>query len=124
MGWINSVKKKYYIQLNYERETQLSSKYEKDIDGLKAIVMQQKESMKLLRQWVHSLVNNLDYYKKKLLENDSKQDKQSLPLEEAFIDTVNSLLNSKQRYKLLSKENTADAIAKAVFNNNFAEGWH
>ncbi len=50
MGWINSVKKKYYIQLNYERETQLSSKYEKDIDGLKAIVMQQKESMKLLRQ--------------------------------------------------------------------------
>ncbi len=113
-----------HLQLNYERETRLSSQYEKDIDDLKAIAMQQKESMKLLRQRVHSLVNNLEYYKKKLSEVESKQPKQSLPLEEALIATVNSLLNLKERYKLLSEENKADAVAKVVFNNNFLKELH
>ncbi len=67
-------------------------------------------------------MNSVEYYKRKLSELQANQQQESLPLEEALDSSVDALLTSKQRYKLMSTENISESIAKAVFNNNFANG--
>jgi hypothetical protein len=71
---------------------------------------------------VHSLVTSVEYYKKNLLEVKSEERQVSLPLEEAVIQSVNALLSSKQHYKVISVANISESIAKAIFNNNSANG--
>jgi hypothetical protein len=66
-----------------------------------------------------SLVTNLEYYKKKMLELEVKKI-ESLSLEEAVIKSVNGLLDTKQWYKVMNRNSKANAIARAVFNHNFA----
>jgi len=89
-----------HISLMHERESNLSAQYRRDI----------------------ALVTSIEYYKKKLLEVQSEERQVSLPLEEAVIQSVNALLSSKQRYKVMSVANISESMAKAIFNNNFANG--
>jgi len=50
------------------------------------------------------------------------ESKESLPLNEEIVKTINRLVSSKQRYKLLSKPNLAANIAKAVFDPALCNG--
>lgn len=111
-----------HISLMHERESNLSAQYRRDIADLQSLVEKQNESMASLRKRVHSLVTSIEYYKKKLLEVQSEERQVSLPLEEAVIQSVNALLSSKQRYKVMSVANISESMAKAIFNNNFANG--
>jgi hypothetical protein len=111
-----------HISWMYERELKLSAQYRKDIDELKCLLDRQKDSVTSLQKRVHSLVNSVEYYKQKLTELQVHQRQHFLPLEEALVSSVNVLLTSKQRYKLMSTENISESIAKAVFNNNFVIG--
>jgi len=67
------------------------------------------------------LLTSLEYYKRKHDAN-AGEAKESLPLDEAIIKSVNSLLLSKHRYKSMTPANVAEAVTKAIFNYNFANG--
>mmetsp|Transcript_17010 Transcript_17010/g.24234 ORF Transcript_17010/g.24234 Transcript_17010/m.24234 type:complete len:220 (-) Transcript_17010:1540-2199(-) len=45
-----------------------------------------------------------------------------MPLEDAVVEVVNRLLTSRQRYKVMTDESKGDAIAKALFDERFANG--
>lgn len=111
-----------HLSRNDERESKLSSKYERDIEELKSVVLEQKESMKHVRERLHSLVTSVEYYKKRLAEVESRKLPKTSTLEEAVVASVNLLLESTHQYKLLLNEKKAIAIAKAVFHDNFGGG--
>jgi hypothetical protein len=106
----------------HERESSLSAQYRSDIADLQSLIEKLNESMESLWKRVHSLVTSLEYYKKKLLEVELQERHVSLPLEEAVIQSVNAMLSSKQRYKVMSVANILESIVKAIFNHNFANG--
>jgi len=102
------------LSARHEVELATSAKLRKVVEDLKVTISG-------LRDHNHSLVTNLEYYKKKMAQTERKK-KESMPLEDAVIDSINTLLESKQRYKVMLEENRAAAIARAVFNPNFAHG--
>jgi hypothetical protein len=46
----------------------------------------------------------------------------SLPLDEAVVNVVNDLIDSRGPYKLMKRKNVAAAVAKGVFNLSFGNG--
>lgn len=111
-----------------EEEAAVSASLRDEIEKLKATVLEQKEllnqqkqAMKDLHQRVHSLVTNLNYYRKKFSNVEMIGD-QAQTLDDAIIASVDALLKSRQRFKLLSEKRKAEAIAKAVLSNEFAGG--
>ena len=45
-----------------------------------------------------------------------------MPLKDAIVYSINNMVNTKQRYKLLSKRNQAVAVAKAVIDSDLLNG--
>jgi hypothetical protein len=105
----------------YERQSNVSEQYKKEMDGLNLLINKQKYDLTSLRKRVHSLLTSLEYYKRKHDAN-AGEAKESLPLDEAIIKSVNSLLLSKHCYNSMTPVNVAEAVTKAIFNNNFANG--
>jgi len=104
--------------------SELSARHEVELSAsaeLRKVVDQLKGTIAKLRSRNHSLVTSLESYKKKVSKLEEKK-KESLSLDEAVIRTVNELLDSKQRYKVMTVQNRAAAIAKAIFHTNFAHG--
>jgi len=95
----------------YERQSKISEQYKQESDGLNSLITKQKYDLTSLHKRVYSLLTSLEYYKRK-----------SLPLDEAIIKSFNSLLSSKHHYKHMTSANVAEAVTKAIFNNNFANG--
>jgi hypothetical protein len=70
----------------------------------------------------NALSRHLNYYKKKSQTDKELKKLESIPLEEAIIQAVNLVLESNQRYKIMSNKTKASSIARAVFNDSFAHG--
>jgi hypothetical protein len=106
---------KYEAKLNVSTTLQaLSARLTSDVEEMKV-------EIKSLRQWIPSLVTNLEYYKKKHTDLEAQMS-DSQPLEQAILNDVNGLLSTKQWYKVMKNNSIANAIAQAVFNNNFSLG--
>jgi hypothetical protein len=61
------------------------------------------------------LRTQVSFYKRR--EEQTRQETlPSMPLNNAIVSSINSLIKSNQRYKLLSKAKLAAAVAKAVFD--------
>jgi hypothetical protein len=103
----NSLKAKFQNQMQLEL-VELSS----NMQSLREIIA-------CLRGKVNTLTTSLNKYRKKA-EHQHKL--QSVPLNEAIVNAVNQLVSSQQCYKLLSKQNLATIIAKAVFDPNLCHG--
>ena len=80
-----------------------------------------KVQLHALKDWIHSLSNNLHYYRQKLSE-DRTLDHPSMPLEDAIVEVVNWLLASQQKYKLMTDESKGDAVAKVLLDERFVSG--
>jgi hypothetical protein len=105
----------------YEADLNVSTALRALSARLTSDVEEMKVEMKSLRQRIHSLVTNLEYYKKKQLDLEAQMS-DSQPSEQAIINAVNWPLSTKQQYKVMKNNNIPTAIAQAVFNNNFAFG--
>jgi predicted nucleic acid-binding Zn-ribbon protein len=124
----NTLANAYYglEKLCEERLSELSSKYEAKLNvsttlqalsaRLTSDVEEMKVEIKSLRQWIPSLVTNLEYYKKKHTDLEAQMSDLQ-PLWHAIINSVNGLLSTKQWYKVMKNNNIANAIAQAVLNN-------
>jgi uncharacterized protein (DUF3084 family) len=118
-------------KLREEGLSELSSKYEAKLNvsstfralsaRLTSDVKEMKVEIKSLRQQINSLETNLEYYKKKHTDLEAQMS-DSQPLEQAILNDVNGLLSTKQWYKVMKNNSIANAIAQAVFNNNFSLG--
>jgi hypothetical protein len=90
--------------------------------SLQDLVSEHTEKIIELTQKNNKLNNNLNYYKKKVAETKAKMQSPSLPLDEAVVNVVNDLIDSRGRYKLMKRKNVAAAVAKGVFNPSFGNG--
>ena len=105
-----------------DTKTEVARRFENEISKLKELIERQKEEYRELKEENNALSRHMNYYKRKAKEDKDDRKAQSIPLDEAVIETVNKLLSSRQRYKLLSDKNKASLIAKAVFNPEFCHG--
>ena len=110
----------YVMSLKEEMKVELENEKTK----MAQFVNEQNKTIEELKTKIKSLSSHLNYYKKKAEEEKLKDAAKvaSVPLTDAIVAAVNNLMNSKQRYKLLSPKNKAAAVARAVFHPNFAHG--
>lgn len=80
-----------------------------------------KGTINELNRKMHSLQTQVSFYQRKALATKGEQ-LPSMPLKDAIIQTINNLVQSKQRYKLLSNSNKASAVAKAIFDPALLDG--
>ncbi len=97
----------------------LQERMEAELISVVSYVNELKGTIDSLRGKVNVLQTSLNKYKKRVAMLESKE---SLPLHLEIVKTINSLVSSKQRYKLLSKQNLAANIAKAVFDPALCDG--
>jgi hypothetical protein len=103
------------FQEKLSERDELLSTLEKKIVNLNKVIAKQSKSIRKLH-------NNLNYYKNKSQDELVKRKNESLSLDAAVVKVINDLIASHQRYKLMSHRNIGSAIAKAVFNPEFAGG--
>jgi hypothetical protein len=115
----------YGLQNRFDQElSELSAQHEVELSAcaeLRKVVEQLKGTIVKLRSRNHSLVTSLESYKKKV-SNLEQRRKESLSLDEAGICSVNNLLDTKRRYKVMTINNRAAAIVKVIFHDDFAHG--
>jgi hypothetical protein len=103
------------FQEKLDERDELLNKLESKITNLNKVIARQTKS-------IRKLCNNLNYYKRKSQDESLRRKNESLSLDAAVVMAVNELLNSQQRYKLMSQRNVACAIAKGVFSPDFGGG--
>jgi hypothetical protein len=100
-------------------KSSIRERLEAELVSVASYVNELKGTIDSLRGKVNVLQTSLNKYKKRVAMLESKE---SLPLNEEIVKTINRLVSSKQRYKLLSKPNLAANIAKAVFDPALCNG--
>jgi hypothetical protein len=99
------------FQEKVDERDELLNKLESKITNLNKVIARQTKS-------IRKLCNNLNYYKRKSQDESLRRKNESLSLDAAVVKAVNELLDSQQRYKLMSR----CAIAKGVFSPDFGGG--